>query len=65
MYCSSLTHSLNTTCLDQSQVATLQREKVSLTSKVGELEGEVKKLQRDLDKETEKAMAMTQVDHTH
>ena len=49
----------------QSQVTTLQGEKESLTSKVGELEGEVKKLRRDLDEETEKATAMTEVDHTH
>ena len=46
-------------------MATLQGEKESLTSKVGELEGEVKKLRRDLDEETEKATAMTEVDHTH
>ena len=45
----------------QSQVTTLQEEKESLTSKVGELEGEVKKLRRELDEETEKA---TEVDHT-
>ena len=45
----------------QSQVVTLQGEKESLTSKVGELEGEVKKLRRELDEETEKA---TEVDHT-
>ena len=65
MYCTCATcpdpHTHSERKRAQSQVVTLQGEKESLTSKVGELEGEVKKLRRELDEETEKA---TEVDHT-
>ena len=64
MYCTCATcpdpHTHSECERAQSQVVTLQGEKESLTSKVGELEGEVKKLRRELDEETEKA---TEVDH--
>ena len=38
----------------ESRVATLQTEKTSLTSKVTELDGEVRKLRRELEEEKEK-----------
>jgi len=40
-------------------VVTLRGEKESLTSRVGELEGEVKKLRRELEEETEKTVGIT------
>ena len=43
----------------ESVVVTLRGEKESLTSRVGELEGEVKKLRRELEEETEKTEGIT------